>query len=301
MQKGVLRIEPNISIRPAVGASLRLAPLGTRVEIKNLNSFRALERGVAYEIQRQTELLNAGKAVQQVTLGWDEVKEATIVQRVKEGEDDYRYFPEPDLPPLAVDEGWVAQIRASLPELPYARFRRLRKQYDLNDYTAKLLVEEKAIADYFEQAVAAEPSVPAKAIANWIGGELFSLMNQAGVDAAGLRVRPEALAGLVELVSQGQVNQDTARKVLAEMFVSGKGAGEIVAKRGLQQVSDAQAIAQMVEAVLAEYPSEMAAYLSGKEGIVNYLFGQVMKKAQGKANPQIVRRELKRQLAAHKQ
>jgi len=310
MQKGVLRIEPNISLRPAVEAGLPvLVPqaqvkpvsLGTRVEIKNLNSFRALERSVAYEIQHQAELLEAGKAVQQVTLGWDEAKETTFVQRVKEGEDDYRYFPEPDLPPLTPNKGWVAQIRASLPELPYARFQRLRKQYDLSNYTARLLVEEKAIADYFEQAVAAEPSVPAKSIANWIGGELFSLMHQTRVDAAGLRVQPEALAKLVRIVSKGEINQDTARKVLAEMFMSGEGANEIVKKRGLQQVSDAEAIARMVTQALDENPNEVAAYLSGKTGVVNFLFGQVMKKAQGKANPQIVRRELARQLDIHKQ
>lgn len=297
MQKGVLRIEPNISLRPAVAAGFKPALLGTRVEVKNLNSFRALERAVAYQIQRQAELLEAGKAVQQVTLGWDEAKEVTVVQRVKEGEDDYRYFPEPDLPPLAVDAGWITQIRASLPELSYARFQRLREQYDLSDYTTKLLVEEKNIADYFEQAVTAEPSVPAKSIANWISGELFGLMNQAGVDATGLRVRPEALAGLVNLVSQGQINQDTARKVLAEMFASGEGAEEIVKKRGLGQISDAEAIAQIVKDVLAEYPNEAAAYLSGKAGVANFLFGQVMKKAQGKANPQIVRQELELQLA----
>jgi len=301
MQKGVLRIEPNISIRPAVEVGLQPALLGTRVEVKNLNSFRALERAVAYEIQHQAELLEAGKTVQQVTLGWDEAKGATFVQRVKEGEDDYRYFPEPDLPPLAVDEGWVAQIRASLPELPYARFQRLRKQYDLSAYTAKLLVEEKAIADYFEQAVAAEPSVPAKAIANWIGGELFSLMNQAGVDAAGLRVQPEALARLVKILSQGQLNQDTARKVLAEMFESGKGADEIVKKRGLQQVSDAEGIARMVAEVLEACPNEVTSFRSGKAGVINFLFGQVMKKAGGRANPRVVRQELERQLAAEEQ
>ena len=301
MQKGVLRIEPNISLRTVATAGKQPAPLGTRVEIKNLNSFRALERAVAYQIQRQAELLEAGKAVQQVTLGWDDVKEVTVVQRVKEGEDDYRYFPEPDLPPLAVEAGWIALIRASLPELPYARFQRLREQYGLSDYTAKLLVEEKAVADYFEQAVTAEPSVPAKSISNWMGGELFGLMNQAGVDATGLRVQPEALAGLVKLVSQGQVNQDTARKVLAEMFASGKGADEIIKKRGLQQVSNAEAIAQMVKEVLVACPNEVASFLNGKAGVINFLFGQVMKKAQGKANPQVVRQELERQLAASKQ
>ncbi|MFH1908988.1 MAG: Asp-tRNA(Asn)/Glu-tRNA(Gln) amidotransferase subunit GatB, partial [Chloroflexota bacterium] len=134
MQKGVLRIEPNISLRPAVAAGLKPALLGTRVEVKNLNSFRALERAVAYQIQHQAELLKAGKAVKQVTLGWDEAKEVTVVQRVKEGEDDYRYFPEPDLPPLAVDAGWIAKVRQSLPELPYARFQRLREQYGISHY-----------------------------------------------------------------------------------------------------------------------------------------------------------------------
>jgi aspartyl-tRNA(Asn)/glutamyl-tRNA(Gln) amidotransferase subunit B len=298
MQKGVLRIEPNISLRPAVGVGLRPAPFGTRVEIKNLNSFRALERSVAHEIQRQAALLDAGQAVQQVTLGWDDEKGTTFVQRVKEGEDDYRYFPEPDLPPLVLDLGWVAQIRASLPELPRARVRRFQQQYGLSEYNAKLLVEEKASADYFEEAVKAEATVPAQAIANWIGGELFGLMNQAGITADRLRVAPAALAGLVKLVSRGEVNQDTARKVLAEMFASGAAADEIVAKRGLQQVSDAAFIAGLVAQSLEENPKEVEAYHGGKAGIANFLFGQVMRKAQGKANPQVVRQELERQLAA---
>ena len=297
MQKGVLRIEPNISLRPAVAAGSQPALLGTRVEVKNLNSFRALERAVAYEIQHQAELLEAGKAVKQVTLGWDDVKEVTVVQRIKEGEDDYRYFPEPDLPPLAVDAGWIAQIRASLPELPYARFQRLRKQYGLSDYTAKLLVEEKAVADYFEQAVTAEPSVPAQTIANWIGGELFSLMNQAGVDATGLRVQPAALAELVQMTVKGQINQVKAREVLSEMFTTGARATEIVQRRGLQQVSDAEAIARMVKEVLVACPNEVTSFLNGKAGVINFLFGQVMKKAGGRANPQVVRQELERQLA----
>jgi len=297
MQKGVLRIEPNISLRPAVAAGSQPALLGTRVEVKNLNSFRALERAVAYEIQHQAELLEAGKAVKQVTLGWDDVKEVTVVQRIKEGEDDYRYFPEPDLPPLAVDAGWIAQIRASLPELPYARFQRLRKQYGLSDYTAKLLVEEKAVADYFEQAVTAEPSVPAQTIANWIGGELFSLMNQAGVDATGLRVQPAALAELVQMTVKGQINQVKAREVLSEMFTTGARATEIIQRRGLQQVSDAEAIARMVKEVLVACPNEVTSFLNGKAGVINFLFGQVMKKAGGRANPQVVRQELERQLA----
>ncbi|MDO9128655.1 MAG: Asp-tRNA(Asn)/Glu-tRNA(Gln) amidotransferase subunit GatB [Anaerolineales bacterium] len=297
MQKGVLRIEPNISLRPAVAAGLKPALLGTRVEVKNLNSFRALERAVAYQIQHQAELLKAGKAVKQVTLGWDEAKEETVVQRVKEGEDDYRYFPEPDLPPLAVEAGWIAKVRQSLPELPYARFQRLREQYGISHYTAKVLVEEKAVADYFEQAAAAEPSVPAKSIANWISGELFGLMNQAGVDAADLKVPPEALAELVKMSVEGQINQTTGREVLGRMFASGKGAAEIVKERGLQQVSDTDFISRMVTEVLDENPQEVAAYLGGKTGVANFLFGQVMKKAGGRANPQLVRQELELQLA----
>jgi len=296
MQKGVLRIEPNLSLRPARRVGFEPAALGTRVEIKNLNSFRALERAVTYEIQRQSELLRAGEAVQQVTLGWDDVKEVTIVQRVKEGEDDYRYFPEPDLPPLVVDESWIAQIRASLPELPYTRSLRFRQQYDLSDYDASLLTAEREVADYFEQAVAVVPSVTAKSISNWVTGELFALMNQAGVEVTGIKVRPEALAELVKMTVEGQINQATAKSVLAEMFQSGKEAAEIVAARGLQQVSDADLIAKIVGEVLDENPDEVASYKSGKATVANWLFGQVMKKAGRRANPQVVRQELERQL-----
>ncbi|MBN2386500.1 MAG: Asp-tRNA(Asn)/Glu-tRNA(Gln) amidotransferase subunit GatB [Anaerolineales bacterium] len=296
MQKGVMRIEPNISIRPAVREGGQPAPLGTRVEVKNLNSFRALERATNYEIQRQAAALEAGEVVHQVTVGWDDAKEITVLQRVKEGEDDYRYFPEPDLQPVVVDEAQIARLHAELPELPEARFQRFCTQHGLTEYAAGVLVEEKAVADYFEAAAAANAVVTPKALANWISGELFGLMNQAGVTLDRLLIRAEALAELVQLVEQGKINQATGREVLGEMFRSGKAAGEIVRARGLEQVSDADFITGLVGETLAAYPQEVADYRTGKETLFNWLFGQVMRKAGGRANPQVVRQALSKQL-----
>lgn len=301
MQKGVIRIEPNVSVKP-LGAER----LGTRVEIKNLNSFRALERSVDYEIHRQSELLRAGVPIVQETVGWDEQKEVTFTQRVKEGEEDYRYFPEPDLPPLVIDQEWIERVRAGLPELPVEKFHRFRKQYDLNEYDANVLVAEKAVANYFEATVstavrltredAAAGEVAPKTISNWITGELFSLLNQAGTSLEESRLTPESLAALLMLVSQGEINQNTAKNVLAEMFTTGKPAEAIVNARGLRQISDAEAIREVVAKVLQENPEQVADYLGGKEAILKWLFGQVMRAARGKANPQIVERELRHEL-----
>lgn len=296
LQKGVLRIEPNVSLRP-VGTP----QLGTRVEIKNLNSFRALQRGVAYEIQRQSELLRQGKKVRQETVGWDELRGITVTQRVKEQEDDYRYFPEPDLPPLEIEPAWIERIRTSLPELPTAKFHRFRKQYSLNAYDTGVLVAEKAVADYFEQAVASlstqdEPGVSPKMLANWISGELFGLLNQVGATIDVMRVTPRSLAELVRMVARGEINQNIAKSVLAEIFTTGKSAAEIIAARGLQQISDASFIARLVEKVLAENPQPVNEYLDGKQNIARWLFGQVMRAAKGHANPQVVQQELERQL-----
>jgi aspartyl-tRNA(Asn)/glutamyl-tRNA(Gln) amidotransferase subunit B len=302
LQKGVMRIEPNISVRPK--GSLEL---GTRVEIKNLNSFRALERAVSYEIQRQSGLLNQGKKVVQETVGWDDQREVTFTQRAKEEEDDYRYFPEPDLPPLVLDPAWIEQIRAALPELPAQKFGRFRKAYGLSPYDAGVLVAERAVADYFEQAVAAledreEPaSATPKMLANWISGDLFSLLNQAGGGIELVRISPTALADLVEFVARGDINQTTGKSVLSEMFVTGKDAGTIVHERGLLQISDSQAIARLVEQVLEDNSQQVAGYLAGKEAIARWLFGQVMRAAGGRANPGVVQQELDRQLRARTQ
>ena len=299
MEKGVIRFEANISVREK-GTDV----LNTRVEIKNLNSFRALERATAFEIERQSKILAADGEVEQETLGWNEAKETTYSQRSKEDAHDYRYFPEPDLPPLVVDGSWLERVRADLPELPRVRYERFFEQYGLTEYDARVLTAEKAIAEYFESAVSRKSKfqnrkledVNPKSFANWMTGDLFGLMNQAGMTVADLKVRPEALAELVGLVVSGEINQSTGKAVLSEMFQSGKSAAEIVEARGLKQVSDAGFIAEIVEQVLSENPGEVASYKAGKETVANWLFGQVMRKAAGKANPQVVRAELERQL-----
>jgi aspartyl-tRNA(Asn)/glutamyl-tRNA(Gln) amidotransferase subunit B len=292
MQKGVMRIEPNVSVRP-VGSTA----LGTRAEIKNLNSFRALERGVAYEIQRQTELLRQGKKVRQETVGWDDAREVTFIQRVKEGEDDYRYFPEPDLPPLVVEPAWMEQIRSALPELPAAKFHRFREQYGLNDYDAGVLVAEQAVADYFELVVKDTPEISPKVVTNWVSGELFGLLNQSGISIDSSKVPPAELAKLVQMVTDGAINMTTAKSVLSEMFATGRSAEAIISQGGLRQISDIDSIAPLVSQVLAENPEQVTAYLEGKETLLRWLIGQVMRAARGQANPQVVQKELERQLA----
>ena len=296
MQKGVMRIEPNISVRPAGSKEL-----GTRVEIKNLNSFRALERSVAYEIERQSEQLNAGQTVRQETVGWDEIQGVTFLQRVKETEDDYRYFPEPDLPPLVIEEGWIAQIQAELTELPVEKAHRFQEQYGLNEYDAGVLVAERPVAEYFEatlKEVAAGDGVEIspKMVSNWLTGEFFGLLNQAGMSIEQARVSPDSLAELLLLLAKGDINQITAKMVLQEMFDTGNSAQKIVSNQGLLQISDSDRIAELVKQVLAENPDQVNEYLGGKDGIVNWLFGQVMRAAREQANPQVVKAELERQL-----
>jgi aspartyl-tRNA(Asn)/glutamyl-tRNA(Gln) amidotransferase subunit B len=293
MQKGVMRVEPNVSVRTA-GSS----ELGTRTEIKNLNSFRALERSVAFEIARQSQLVQQGSRVLQETRGWDEVRGETVPQRVKEGEEDYRYFPEPDLPPLVIDVDWLEQIKESLPELPNARLRRFQEQYGLSAYDANILSDEQVVADFFEDTVHAAPEVAPKAIANWISGELFGLLNQSGEAIDAGHVSPQGLAELVCMVANGEINQNTAKAVLDEMYASGQSAAEIVSSKNLRQISDTGLITTLVNQVLAENPEQVAAYLAGKETISRWLFGQVMRAAKGQANPQVLQQELDRQLLA---
>jgi aspartyl-tRNA(Asn)/glutamyl-tRNA(Gln) amidotransferase subunit B len=292
LEKGVMRIEPNISIRP-VGQK----EFGTKVEIKNLNSFRALERGVAYEIKRHEQVILAGGAIAQETVGWDEARQATYSQRSKEDAHDYRYFPEPDLPPLVLDDDFIERVRRSLPELPQAKIRRFVQSYGLAEAEAALLVDEIAVGEYYEQTVKAA-QVPARTVFSWLTGELFSLMKIAGSDIETVKVTPAGLAALLKLVADGEINQNTAKAVLEEMFSSGKTAAEIVSAKGLKQVSDTGFITRIVSEALAENAKEVESYKAGKLTVANFLFGQVMKKAQGKANPQVVRAELEKQLAS---
>ena len=292
MEKGVIRFEANISVRPA-----GTAELGTRTEVKNLNSFRAMEDAINYEIARQSRLLEAGGEVDQETMGWDEANAKTYTMRGKEDSHDYRYFPEPDLPPLKISDAWREEVAASLPELPRAKFERFVREFKLTEYDASVLVAEKAIAEYFEAAVNRLPSsVQPKAAANWMTGDLFGMMNQAETTIDALKLKPTRFAELVTLVAEGEINQKTAKKILAEVFESGESPKKIVVKRGLGQVSDGDLISGLVSEVIDENAEEVASYRAGKTGVANWLFGQVMKKARGRANPQILREALMEQL-----
>ncbi|MEI7845892.1 MAG: Asp-tRNA(Asn)/Glu-tRNA(Gln) amidotransferase subunit GatB [Chloroflexota bacterium] len=291
LEKGVMRIEPNISVRP-VGQE----KLGTKVEIKNLNSFRALERGVAYEINRQIELIESGGKVKQETVGWDEAKQATYSQRSKEDAHDYRYLPEPDLPPLLVSKHWMDDVFLALPELPWDRSRRFRQDYGLSIAESWQLAAEKALGDYFEAVLKVGSGAAVRTVYAWVTGEILSLMNSSSTGFDSLKVSPQDLAALLALITSGKINQNTGKSVLADMFVSGQPAAEIVTAKGLAQVSDLDFIAKLVKDILVEYAGEVDSYRAGKISVANFLFGQVMRKAGGKANPQVLRAELEKQL-----
>ncbi|RLC91055.1 MAG: Asp-tRNA(Asn)/Glu-tRNA(Gln) amidotransferase GatCAB subunit B [Chloroflexi bacterium] len=294
MEKGVMRFEANVSVRP-VGSNV----LNPRHEIKNLNSFRALTRSVAYEIEQQIATLEAGDTVVQQTMGWDETRGITVPQRGKEHAHDYRYFPEPDLPPLEISREWVEEVRAQLPELPDAKRARFIAEYGLSAYDAGVLVADKDVADYYEAAVAVGKADP-KTVANWVTGALFRLMKETGQEIGALLVSPQALAELIGLVEDGTINLNTGKEVLAEMFASGRGARQIVEERGLAQVSDVAALGKIVTQVLEENPAQVSKYLSGKVQVLGWLMGQVMRATRGKANPQVVRELLQAQLEARR-
>jgi aspartyl-tRNA(Asn)/glutamyl-tRNA(Gln) amidotransferase subunit B len=292
MEAGSMRIEGNVSLRP-MGSER----FGTKVEVKNLNSFRSLERAMEYEVARHAEALERGEPLRQETRGWDETAGRTIIQRSKEEANDYRYFPEPDLPPLRPSESWVAELRARLPELPAARRARYEEQLGLSAYDAGVLTADLALADYFDATVAAGAS--AKGAANWVTGEFSRLLNQHAADglrASDVALAPGGLAELVAAVEGGSVSPTNAKAILARTFESGESPLAIIESEGLGQVSDAGAIGAEVEAVLAEFPSQVAEYRSGKQQVYGFLVGQVMKRTAGRADARLVNEELRRRL-----
>ncbi len=286
MEKGAMRFEANVSLRPMGSVAF-----GNRVEIKNLNSFRAVLRSVEYEIGRQTAILERGGQIEQETMGWDEARNVTVSQRGKEEAHDYRYFPEPDLPPLVISQEWVESIRRRLPELPDQRRQRFMSEFGLSAYDAGLLVAERDVADYFEACVAGRPQ-RAKSAANWIVGELFRLMNETGQEIAQIKITPAALNELIDLIEAGTISTTIAKDVFADMFAGGKKPGDIVAARGLTQISDADAIESAVVRAIQNNPQAVADYKSGKEGAIRFLVGQVMKETRGRANPVLVNQML---------
>ena len=280
MEKGVIRFEANISMRPA-GASR----LGTRTEIKNLNSFRSMLRAVAFEMGRQTGLLRTEQPVQQETLGWNEATGETFSQRGKEEAHDYRYFAEPDLPPLRIEASLVESVRASLPEMPSERRSRWQREYGLTPSAAAVLGAEPAEAAFFDAAVRSAPQSAPQHLAHWMAGELYGLLHASGLSIEACPVTPPALAALVTLVDSGTVTVASGKAVLAEMFATGDSAAAVVERRGVQIVDDADQVARLVRQVLDSHPEQLDQYLAGKTSIGQWFFGQVMRMAGGQANP----------------
>jgi aspartyl-tRNA(Asn)/glutamyl-tRNA(Gln) amidotransferase subunit B len=293
MENGQMRVEANVSIRPRGQESF-----GTRVEVKNMNSMRAVERAIAYEIERQAVAVDAGETIHMETRGWDEARQSTYHMRPKEEENDYRYFPEPDLPPLLTSPEWLAGIKARLPELPSVRRVRYREAFGLSAYDADVLVNDAAAAALFEGALAAGAGVPAKLLANWVTGEYMRLAKGgegSGGGAAG-RVDAAELAALVKLVAGGAISGTNAKEVFGEHFASGAGVASIVKARGFRQISDAGALGAAIDQVLAANPAAVADYRAGKAAAVGFLVGQVMKATRGQANAGMVQTALRERL-----
>ena len=292
METGSMRIEGNISLRP-MGSST----FGTKVEVKNLNSFRSLEHAMAFEAERHAEALERGERLVQETRGWDETAERTISQRSKEEANDYRYFPEPDLPPLRPSHDWIAEIRETMPELPAARRERYEQVLGLSAYDAGVLTANVTLAEYFDRVVAA--GVAPKSAANWVTGEFSRLLNQHAADglrASDVALTPEGLAELIGEVDAGRVSGTNAKALLATVFASGESPRAVIEREGLGQVSDSGQIEREVAAVIAEFPEQVAQYRGGKQQIYGFLVGQVMKRTAGRADAKLVNGELRRQL-----
>ena len=289
MEKGQLRCDCNVSVRPN-----EQAELGVKIEIKNMNSISGVRRALAHEIERQSAVLTRGEALQQETRGWDDDAGATFLMRTKESAHDYRYFPDPDLVPIRTDE-LLAEARPRVPELPTAKRARFIKQYEVSAYDAGVLANDVELARYFEMA--ATGAKKAKSVANWILNDLLSALASAGQTISDCPIPPHALDELVSLIDSGKISGKQGKEVFAEMFASGKPAAAIVQERGLEQMSDTMAIEALCDQVIAANPKAAADYRAGNAASLNFLKGQVMKLSKGKANPQLAGEILERKLA----
>jgi aspartyl-tRNA(Asn)/glutamyl-tRNA(Gln) amidotransferase subunit B len=291
MEEGSFRCDANISIRPV--ASKEFLP---KVEVKNMNSFKAVYQALEYESRRQQELLEEGGETVQETRGWIEEKAITVTQRTKEYADDYRYFPEPDLPPLVLDRGWIEEIKAKLPELPEARRDRFMTQYGLSMYDANVLISSRAMADYFESCVKLVDPGKAKMVSNWLLGDFSRLLNATNTEIENVKISPKYLAEMLGLVDNGTISGPAAKAVFEEMFHTGKGAGEIITEKKLSQISDAGEIREVVKQVMANNTGAVADYTSGKQQALTFIIGQVMKATRGRANPGVVKEIIMQEL-----
>ena len=289
MEEGSFRCEPNLSLRP-VGQTT----LGTKVELKNINSFKFVKDAVEYEIRRQTKVLREGGTIRQETRLWNPDRGETAVMRSKEEAHDYRYFPDPDLVPLNISAEWIEQLRHELPELASAKQQRFIAEYEVPEYDAVILTSNKALACYFEACVTLYPHP--KTVSNWVMGELLRELNHAGIEADASPMPPERLVELLRLVDEGTISLKVARDIFPDLYASGKTPAQIVQEKGLTQVSDEKALGAFVEEVLAKNPSQVAQFKEGKQQVLGFLVGQVMKTSGGKANPGKVNELLKKAL-----
>ncbi|RIK30790.1 MAG: Asp-tRNA(Asn)/Glu-tRNA(Gln) amidotransferase GatCAB subunit B [Anaerolineae bacterium] len=288
MEKGVLRFEANISVRPVGSDELR-----TRTEIKNLNSFRALARAAQYEIERQIKIYEGGGSVAQETLGWDDVRGVTTSQRSKEDAHDYRYFPEPDLPPLQLSDAWIESIRSQLPELPEAKTKRFITDFELTQSDARLLTSELSLANYFEEVIKHAKSSP-KIVNTWIAGEFMRNLNELNVEADS--VSAKSLAQLIDMVTDKTISGNAGKTVLTELFKSGGDPAQIVKEKGLAQISNESFIQEAVTKILDDNPKEVQSYLAGKESLLQWFMGQVARTTKGKADPNVAKELLVKSL-----
>jgi len=290
MERGQMRVEANVSLR-----GRGTEAFGTRVEVKNMNSFRSVERAIEYEIDRQAAALDAGEPLAQETRGWSDDRGATYHMRSKETSDDYRYFPEPDLPPLHVDRAWLETLRARLPELPAARRARYQASLGLGAYDAAVLTADPDATSLFEATLAADPAIAPKSVANWVTGEYLRLRKAANPEAS-VEIDPVELAAIIRAVDDGTISRSNAKEVFEAHASTGQAAAAIIAARGLHQISDSGAVGTAVDEVLAANPAAVADYRAGKVQAVGFLVGQVMKATRGQANAALVQAAVRERL-----
>ena len=290
MEEGSLRCDANISLRPEGQKEF-----GTRTELKNLNSFKFVQKAIEYEVDRQTRILEQGENVIQETRLYDSDKAETFSMRSKEEAHDYRYFPDPDLVPVVIDEAWVEEIKKTIPELPEQKRERFTKEYGLPEYDAGVLTSSRELADYFEKCTSL--FTKPKIISNWVMGDLLRELNKNNQEIGQCPISPEALVNLLKLIDEGIISGNIAKSVFEEMYQTGKEANLIVEEKGLKQITDDKAIDEMVEGILQANPSQVEEYKGGKEKVLGFLVGQVMKASKGKANPGAVNKLLKEKLS----
>lgn len=284
MEKGAMRFEANVSMR-----KIDNPELGTRVEIKNLNSFRAMEKAIKYEIERQTDILSAGGFVEQETVGWSESGDHTVSQRSKEEAHDYRYFPEPDLPPLTIETAWVEKIRAELPELPHAKTNRFMGEYHIGEYLANLLCNEPEVADFFEKSVKCNAAISPRVIANWITGDIFAYLNQNESIVSNIQITPTGFTYIIEQVENGSISRINGKQVLNEALLSGKSPEQIIRDKQYMRMVNEEELRTLVADLLSHSSLETESYQAGKTSLLEWFVGQAMKKSHGKADPNQLR------------